>query len=115
MQSAAEELRQAGLTPAKYQLMLQVRAHPNEQQQELGARLGVTKGNVSMLVSQLERDGLLWRTPLGAANRLSLTPEGETVLDVLVPAQRRWTRRQFSALESDDMEQLIGLLRLLPQ
>lgn len=71
-QSAGSRLRAEDLTPAKYQLLLRLRSEPGLAQGELGARLGVTKGNVSMLGTQLERAGLLTRTPHGAGNRLAL-------------------------------------------
>ncbi len=58
-QDGARELRRHGLTPAQYRLLLAVGATPGCRQHELGDLLGVTKGNVSMLVSRLERDGLV--------------------------------------------------------
>jgi len=79
MQSAATRLRTEGLTPAKYQLLLRLRANPGLFQGELALRLGVTKGNVSMLVTQLERAGLLIRTPDGGARTL-LDGGGEVLL-----------------------------------
>lgn len=112
--SAAEILREHGLTPARYQLLLQLREGPDVHQQDLGSALGVTKGNVSMLLSELERAGLVSRTPDGSANRILLTARGEALADALVPDQREWTHRQFAGLATDDLQRLILLLRQLP-
>lgn len=112
--SAAEILREHDLTPARYQLLLRLRGRRDVQQQELGSALGVTKGNVSMLLSQLERVGLVSRTPDGYANRISLTARGQALADGLVPDQREWTHHQFAGLATDDLQRLIWLLRRMP-
>jgi DNA-binding MarR family transcriptional regulator len=112
-QSSGSRLRTQGLTPAKYQLMLRLRAEPGLAQGELGARLGVTKGNVSMLVTQLEHAGLLTRTPDGAANQLALTTRGVEVVEQLLPDEQRWTSEQFAKLTTDELDVLVRLLHRL--
>lgn len=111
--SAGARLRSQGLTPAKYQLLLRLRSNPAMSQSELGPRLGVTKGNVSMLVTQLERAGLLVRTPDGAANRLALTARGNEVVDRLLPDEERWTAEQFATLTTEELDALVALLHRL--
>ena len=112
-QSAGSRLRAEDLTPAKYQLLLRLRSEPGLAQGELGARLGVTKGNVSMLVTQLERAGLLTRTPDGAANQLALTARGIDLVHRLMPDEERWASEQFAQLTSDELDQLVRLLHRL--
>jgi DNA-binding MarR family transcriptional regulator len=112
-QSAGARLRAEDLTPAKYQLLLRLRSTEGLLQGEIGERLGVTKGNVSMLVTQLERAGLVARTPDGAANRLSLTARGVVVVDRLLPDERRWASEQFAALTTEELEELVRLLHRL--
>lgn len=109
-QGGAAELRQHGLTPAQYQLMLGLRGHPNPLQHELSERLGVTKGNVSQMVSRLEARELVIRVPRGAANELQLTDDGRALVDRLVPAQREFLKDQFSALTPDELSDLAAML-----
>lgn len=112
-QSAGARLRAEDLTPAKYQLLVRLRSADGLPQGELGTRLGVTKGNVSMLVTQLERAALVTRTPDGATNRLFLTARGAAVVDRLLPDERRWAADQFAALTTEELHELVRLLHRL--
>jgi DNA-binding MarR family transcriptional regulator len=111
--SAGSRLRAEDLTPAKYQLLVRLRSEPGLAQGELAARLGVTKGNVSMLVTQLEHAKLLTRTPDGAANQVVLTAQGLDVVDRLLPDEERWASEQFATLSTDELDQLVRLLHRL--
>lgn len=112
-QSGARELRTEGLTPAQYQILVAVSARPDVQQRELGDALGVTKGNISMLVARLESDGLLSRSPSGAAYLLRLTPEGRALVDRLRPQHSRFMADCFAGLSDGDLKALGGLLSRL--
>lgn len=111
--SARRELRTLGLTPAQYQLLLQVHGRPGTLQQEVGERLGVTKGNVSMIVTRLVTQKLLVRVVEGTANRLELSQRGQALVELALPRQEAWTRERFVALSSAETEQLLTLLRKL--
>ena len=110
---AARELREEGLTPAQYQLLVALAGRPDVQQQELGAMLAVTKGNVSMLVARLESAGLVARTPSGAANLLRLTPEGEATVARLRPRHAAFLAERFADLSDADLAELGRLLDVL--
>ncbi len=112
-QSASRELRELGLTPAQYQLLLQVRSRPGAGQHEVGDRLGVTKGNVSMLVTRLVAEGLVVRVADGATNRLELSPRGRALVELALPRQDAWTRERFAGLSPGETDQLLALLRKL--
>lgn len=110
-QDGARALRAHGLTPAQYQVLRQVAARADLQQSELGELLGVTKGNVSMLVSRLEGDGLLSRVPSGAAYCLRLTDAGRALLDRIGPEHAAFLVDVFARLddaELDELERLLG-------
>lgn len=109
-QGGAVELRRHGLTPAQYQLMLGLRGQSNPLQQELSERLGVTKGNVSQMVSRLEARGLVVRLPRGASNELRLTDEGRTLVHRLIPDQQEFLKAQFSSLTPDELSDLATML-----
>ncbi|MET9118896.1 MarR family transcriptional regulator [Streptomyces longwoodensis] len=112
-QSGARELRSEGLTPAQYKTLAMVAARPEMQQSDLSDALGVTKGNISMLVARLEADGLLSRTPSGAAYLLRLTPDGRDLVKRLRPQHARFMAACFSPLTEGELETLRGLLSRL--
>jgi DNA-binding MarR family transcriptional regulator len=112
-QAGAAELRTHGLTPAQYQLMVALRRRENPLQHELGERLGVTKGNVSQMVSRLEEQGWVARVPRGAANEVQLTAGGRALVDRLLPAQQAFFREQFRPLGDIELAQLDTLLERL--
>jgi DNA-binding MarR family transcriptional regulator len=85
-QDTAAALRAEGLDPARFQLLRAVRAAPGETQQTFG----VTRGNVSMLVTELVGAGPLVREPRGAADGLRLTVRGEELVRRLEPEQTRF-------------------------
>lgn len=109
-QSGARELRGHGLTPAQYQVLVAVSARPDVQQQELSERLGVTKGNVSMLVSRLEEAGLLVRVPAGAAHQLRVTDSGGALLRRLRPDHARFMADRFAGLDDAELQMLADLI-----
>ncbi len=112
-QSAARELACHDLTPAQLHLLVAVRARPGGLQQEAGEQLGVTKGNVSMLVTRLQDKGLLTRTAVGGGNELRLTPDGEHLLRRLLPDRRRWAAQLFAVLPEEDLLALLRALRIV--
>ncbi len=112
-QEGARELRGHGLTPAQYRLLLVVGATPGCRQQELGELLGVTKGNVSMLVSRVEDAGLVSRVPDGAAYTLQLTAEGTRTLARLRPAHSRFLAGRFATLDDAELATLGALVARL--
>lgn len=112
-QAGAQELRGHGLTPAQYQLLVAVGRSPGIVQRGLTERLGVTKGNVSQLVTRLEEAGLLDRSRDGAANQLVLTSAGKALVSELVPAHDSFLARQFAALDDDDLRRLGDILAAL--
>ncbi len=102
-QDAAAALRAEGLNPAQFQLLRAVRAAPGETQQTFGDRFGVTRGNVSMLVTKLVDAGLLVREPRGAANGLRLTVRGEELVRRLEPEQTRFLTERFRVLDDEEL------------
>jgi DNA-binding MarR family transcriptional regulator len=112
-QAGARELRTLGFTPAQYQLLVLVDASPESSQRQIAERLGVTTGNVSMLVTRLEQAGLVVRIPDGAAYGLRLTHAGRDALDRIRPLHAEFLVHCFSRLDDDQLatlERLVGLL-----
>jgi DNA-binding MarR family transcriptional regulator len=77
----------------------------------LGESLHVTKGNVSHLVGQMERRGLVSRRQEGRTNRLYLTEEGRRLFEEVVPAHEDLVHQLMSALPEEEQARLHELLR----
>jgi DNA-binding MarR family transcriptional regulator len=82
-------------------------------QQELADSLLVTKGNVTQLLSRMEKRGLLQRRSEGRTNRIYLTDEGRRTFEEAVPAQEALISSRLSVLSGKEQKQLLGLLRKL--
>jgi DNA-binding MarR family transcriptional regulator len=111
--TAAEHLRAYGLNYAQFDVLAHVGAAEGCKQKELGESLLVTKGNVSHLIDQMERRGLVWRRQEGRTNRLYLTEEGRQLFEEVVPAHEDLVHQQMSALSEEEQAQLHELLREL--
>ena len=112
-QAGARELRDLGFTPAQYQLLSLVDASPECSQQQTAERLGVTKGNVSMLVTRLEDAGLIDRIPDGAAYGLRLTGAGREALARIRPLHAAFLANCFAGLDDEEMAALGRLVAKL--
>lgn len=73
-------------------------------------------GNVTMIVDNLERAGLVRRERLAADRRyvrVCLTPAGKTRITALFPEHVRQVREQMDVLTADELDQLGRLCRKL--
>jgi DNA-binding MarR family transcriptional regulator len=109
--AAAEHLRAYGLNKPQFDLLAHVGAAEGCKQKELGASLLVTKGNISHLVDQMERRGLVSRRQEGRTNRLYLTEEGRQLFEEVVPAHEDLVHRLMSAVPEEEQARLHELLR----
>lgn len=112
-QAGARELRRHGVSPAQYQVLVAAAEHPGCTQHDLTARLGVTKGNVSQLVTRLEAADLLTRTPAGPRNELTLTTQGRVLLRQLRPEHDAFLQQRFAVLTDDELATLHALVATL--
>ena len=111
--AAAEHLGAHGLNKAEFDVLAHVGAAEGCKQKDVGASLLVTKGNVSHLVDQMERRGLVSRRREGRTNRLYLTEEGWRLFEEVVPAHEDLVHELMSALGEEEQAQLHELLREL--
>jgi MarR family transcriptional regulator, 2-MHQ and catechol-resistance regulon repressor len=109
--ATAEHLRSHGLNNAQFDVLAHVGAAEGCRQKELGASLLVTKGNVSHLVDQMERRGLISRRQEGRTNRLYLTEGGRRLFEEVVPAHEDLVHQLMSALPKEEQARLHELVR----
>lgn len=84
----------------------------------LAQRIGVTKANISLLLTPLENEGLLRRAAHPADGRKSvvtITVEGQRLLLQHLPINRQHIAAKMEALNEQELQQLIGLLRKLKE
>ena len=105
---------QFGVTLPTFDILAQVQRPPmGPTMSELSRRLLVSKGNVTDLVTRLERRGLLERHADGRDARVQhvhLTPAGEKLIRRMVAAHDRWLIAMTAELGQQSM---LGLHRSL--
>ncbi|MEM6519857.1 MAG: MarR family winged helix-turn-helix transcriptional regulator [Cyanobacteria bacterium P01_D01_bin.71] len=111
--NAQGALTEAGLTGPQFDLLVHIQLTPGVSQKEITQRLKVTKGNVSQLIEKLEQKGLLKRNRQGRNSYLTLTNDGTYLVERMLPEHDAFIENQFSALTSDEQQQLFAILRKL--
>lgn len=107
--SGAESLRRHGVTPPQYLVLRLLAEEPQLQQQDIAARLYVTKGNISQIVATLEREGFVVRSE-GARHGLALTAKARQGLAALESVHGRHVEACFGPLGPAERRQLLDLL-----
>ncbi|MGH7461685.1 MAG: MarR family winged helix-turn-helix transcriptional regulator [Longimicrobiales bacterium] len=105
-----------GLTAAQFGVLEALLHKGPLNQHEVGHKLLVSKGNVTMVARNLERDGLITRT-IDAQDRrrtiLALTPRGRRVIEKAFPKQAAGIARELAVLSAEEQETLGRLCRAL--
>lgn len=109
-QRSAALLQPHGLTPGQFQVLMVLSRHPDASQSAIGASLGVTRANVSMLLAKLEAAGLVDRQAQGAANRIRLTGEGRALIDRTLPDQLQLLADTFAPLPAERLADLHAMM-----
>lgn len=111
-----EHIRQCDLTPSQF-AVLECLGHRGEMTLgELSSKMLMSCGNMTVVVDNLEKDGLVLRSRSEADRRVihvSLTPAGRTLFDRIFPDHARHVHALASVLSSDEQLQLAGLLKKL--
>lgn len=112
-----------GISLAQHDVLANVMHAPGLTQQEIADRLLVARSNVSMLLSSMEKSGLLERTKDEndrRIRRIFLTPRGRKIAEASLAAQTEVVDTMISAIEQTEvvtvgaaMEKVEQALRLL--
>lgn len=81
---------------------------------DLSRMLLVSNGNATTVVSRLEQDGLVRRTPSETDRRtvfVALTPEGLALFEGLAADHEREVSQIFAGLSEADLDQLTDILK----
>jgi DNA-binding MarR family transcriptional regulator len=85
---------------------------------ELSHMMMVTGGNVTGIADNLERDGLVERTPLPGDRRawkVRLTPQGHEAFAAMAAVHETWIIELMSGLSPNEQQDLYTLLGMLKQ
>ena len=108
-----------GTTLPRFDLMAQLERHPEGlKMNELSRMLMVTGGNVTAIVAQLEKEGLVERVAEPADRRawlIRLTSTGEKGFTEMARAHEQWVVELFAGLSSRERDELLKLLAKLKQ
>jgi len=108
-----------GTTLPRFDLMAQLERHPEGlKMNELSRMLMVTGGNVTAIVDQLEKEGLVERVAEPADRRawlIRLTSTGEKGFTEMARAHEQWVVELFAGLSSRERDELLKLLAKLKQ
>jgi DNA-binding MarR family transcriptional regulator len=110
------EVGPSELTSPQYAVLTVLRASPQLDQTEVGARASLDRSTLAEMVSRLERRGLVARRRDpgdGRRNLLELTATGAEVQAAAVEPVLEVNRRLVAALDADDRTQLAELLERL--
>lgn len=107
-----EHLSQSGLTIAQFEALSHVRAYQPVTQSDLAARLTVSDGGISRMLTRLEAEHLITRTPEWKTNYITLTEAGREKLRAVYPGQVELQSSMFDdVLDETEQKQLYALLR----
>lgn len=110
------ELGQAGLTPPQFGVLETIHHLGPLCQRELGRKLLRSGGNITVVVTNLEKRRLVRRERLAADRRMirvHLTQRGRELIERLFPKHVASLVKQFSVLEPEEQETLRRLCRKL--
>lgn len=108
-------LREVGLSHSQFAMLLTIGSSEGLTQQDLAARIGLTKANVSQLLDRLEAAGMVQRVPESRAYALHLTEASRQLLANKIPEHQALIANQFSDLTSEEQAVLRGLVGRLVQ
>ena len=103
-----------GITLPRFDLMAQLERHADGlKMSELSRLLMVTGGNVTTIVDQIEKEGLVERLDEPSdrrAFRIRLTKSGERTFAEMARAHEEWVIELLSGLSRRDQDELLRLL-----
>ncbi len=102
------------ITLPRFDLMAQLYRHcEGLSMSSLAELMMVSGGNVTNIVKQLERDGLVTRTPQKQDNRsfiVNLSNKGKAEFEKMAPTHEQWITMLTDGLEADELQSLINNL-----
>jgi len=109
------------LEMAKYNLsitefsVLEVLYHKGKQTiQQIGHSILISSGSMTYVIDRLEHKGFINRTACPDDRRaihVTLTDEGNSLMEKIMPKQQQWVDGVFSSLNTEESEIFVNLLK----
>lgn len=112
----AEDIRRSGLTQPQFGALESLGHLGPMQIGELCRKQLVTGGNMTVVVDNLEKDGLVERIPHPDDRRaiiVQLTPKGKKLFEEIFPRHAQYITKKTSILTEQEQEELSRLLKKL--
>lgn len=110
------EIRKYGLSQSEF-AVLELLYHKGPQPiQQIAAKVLLTSGSMTYVVSQLEKKGFVKRVVCEKDRRIfhvELTNTGNALISEIFPIHEKFIYNMFHILEDEDTEKLINQLKLL--
>lgn len=109
-----QEAEAQGVTPVQYAALQTVRNQPGIDQRGLARAIGFDTSTIAAVIDRLEARGLLQRTIAPDDRRvrlLTLTAEGQRVLEAVIPAMRRAQERMLEPLPRAERAEFMRMLK----
>lgn len=81
--NSAEVLQQAGITNAQYDILNHLYNHAGCTQKELATTLIVTKGNITQIITKMEKLELITRKQVGKTKQLFVAERGSKLYSMV--------------------------------
>lgn len=114
--AANRHLADHGLTVSQFGVLEALYHLGPLSQRQLADKILRSSGNLTMVINNLERDGLVRRERDEQDRRVMnvfLTPEGQALITCVLPDHVRGIREVFSGLTPEELNQLAALTRKL--
>ena len=111
--AVADRLKPLGLSIAQCDVLTTLTEREGVSQQELAARLYVTKGNISGLIDRLAAANLVERRSIESDRRshaIFLSPTGRSLALRAIEAQRKFVEQTFGKLNAEKIATFESLL-----
>jgi MarR family transcriptional regulator, temperature-dependent positive regulator of motility len=111
----AEEVSMT-ITSPQFAALNALHREPNIDQRTLGERISLDRSTMADVVARLTQRGAVeWARDARDARRktIRLTARGEKTLQELIPKTHRMTKRLVTALECEEQDSLLRLLKLI--
>jgi len=109
-----QEAEAQGVTPVQYAALQTVRNQPGIDQRGLARAIGFDTSTIAAVIDRLEARGLLQRAIAPDDRRvrlLTLTAEGQRVLEAVIPAMRRAQERMLEPLPRAERAEFMRMLK----
>lgn len=102
------------MTPGQFGVLIMIKENEGLSQSDLGSAVGIDRSTMVAVIDRLESRGLVIRAPSPNDRRsyaLRLSPEGEKLLDELIPRIQAHDKAMVKDLSTEEQAQLIDFLR----